>query len=753
MESRVGLPFYLTKRWAGIIIGLGLFLFLVDRSSAQLPLNEGESVKVPYQDQWIDAVVIGQRGQNYGVRFTVEEKEQQALLQRRVIRKLCEVEALDFSRNWASKDGKFRVDAALHKIHEDGVELQKVDGTSITVPLASLSDRDVAYVKTIKKNIDTASAGGTIATQMPPLPPLTKFKLQQAAELRGTKAAAFALGKVPSTLQGFNPAGVEFELPPRHGIGVVVPVGGPDQLVMVGSGITEPLRIREPGQISWLSMSQQKVVGIAYLPPNHVPLDYNPQVNLLLTLQAEGVNPNEGSHYAIWKVAPGGLELEPIKRWAAPHVASNLFAKIVSERVVVVRILGSAGGGDCIAWDIESGEILYSFRTFAISNSVRLSFDRKHLLSGGLNGVSILDAQTGAVVGYLDTGEVIQYGSSRSVALDMLDLRCNSVDLSADGKQVVAASLNKMFVWNLEQSALAPRSFDLSSFRETIKTIGEAPSVRWLDNDHVLVTFEKSVHGVSRMLLYQLSLGYPVWFYLNEPGVATLHDPRYTEYVDGKLFYVADSTPANVNDRRFVGGVVELPGPRVQEATRNLQMSSLYSITPGSRVRIRGLNVSIPTYVRQQLLDVIEANEWIYDDQAPNTFDLSMGDGVKQFASIEEMKSTIDLQPYCPQYSYIQLSVDGQLAWRSLLRAGSPSDYEKWATHTRLLDHARDAKIPNKIVTPKYRFGIGYSTISAQGVQPKAELPVAATDDEDVLIGRKWAEDEKKQADNEPNGK
>lgn len=743
----------LVRRWIAVIFGLSVYVVTGAQSAAQLPLDEGELVKVPYQGQWVDAVVIGQRGQNFGVRFSIDDKEQQAILPRRAIRKLCEVEALDFSRNWASKDGKFRVDAALHKIHDDSVDLQKLDGVSITVKLASLSDRDVAYVKTIAKNLDKVSGGGTIATKVPALPPLSKFTVPVAVELQRTNVAPFPLGETPSTFRGFEPAGIEFAIPQRHGIGAVVPVGGPDQLVMVGSGITDPLKIREPGQISWLSMARQKVTGVAYLPPNHVPLDYNPQVHLLLTMDLEGVDGDGGSHYAIWKVAPGGIELEPVKRWAAPHVATNMFAKVVSERVVVVRVIASAGGGDCIAWDIETGAVLYSFRTFAMSNSVRLSFDRRHLLSGGLNGVSILDAQTGAVVGFLDTGELIEYGSPKTATIDLFRLRCNSVDLSADGKQVVAASFDKMYVWNLEQAGLAPKSFDLSPFRESIKYYGEAPSARWLDHDHILLTYEKSIHGVSRMLLYRLSLGYSVWFYLNEPGFASLHHPRYTEYVDGKLIYVADPTPGNVNDRRFVGGVIELPGPRVSEATQNLQLTSLYAITPGSRVRIRGLNVSVPTYVRQQLLGVIEANGWIYDDEAQITFDLSMGDGVTQFASIEAVKSTINLQPYCPLFSSIQLWVGDQLAWRSLWYAGSPSDYEKWAMHNRLLDHARDANIPNKIVAPKYRFGIGYSTISAQGVQPKAELPVAPTADDENLNLREWAEELKNRQDIDPNGK
>jgi hypothetical protein len=54
---------------------------------------------------------------------------------------------MDYARTWSSSNGKFSVVAAMKGVSNDEVLLIKEDMEEIQVPLASLSQEDVNYIK------------------------------------------------------------------------------------------------------------------------------------------------------------------------------------------------------------------------------------------------------------------------------------------------------------------------------------------------------------------------------------------------------------------------------------------------------------------------------------------------------------------------------------------------------------------------------------------------------------------------------
>ena len=111
------------------------------------------------------------------VEFSYANSTRQQVFDRRDIRRMHEVDAMDFDRKWSSSDGNFKVTAALKKILDDKVLLTKTDLEEIEVPVARLSKSDASYVKKIKKNRERAIKRGDFPAPTPELPKLETFDL------------------------------------------------------------------------------------------------------------------------------------------------------------------------------------------------------------------------------------------------------------------------------------------------------------------------------------------------------------------------------------------------------------------------------------------------------------------------------------------------------------------------------------------------------------------------------------------------
>ena len=86
---------------------------LAQRAKPQLE----EEVRVFTFNEWREGTVVakGKKGA-FIISYEFAGKEKEDSFERVDIRKMCEVEALDFARTWRSADGKFTIVAALKAV-------------------------------------------------------------------------------------------------------------------------------------------------------------------------------------------------------------------------------------------------------------------------------------------------------------------------------------------------------------------------------------------------------------------------------------------------------------------------------------------------------------------------------------------------------------------------------------------------------------------------------------------------------------
>ncbi|MCU0721316.1 MAG: SHD1 domain-containing protein, partial [Pirellula sp.] len=165
----------LSFRWLLVAILFICFNVLHGSIFAQSKLEEGESVKVMFLNSWFDGVVLGREKNRYGVEFEFANTTKREMFDRSMIRKKCEIDAIDLARTWESSNGKFKIEAALKSISGEKALLVKTDESEIEVPITGLSDKDQAYLKKFKKQFDEATQKGVVPATVPKLPPIEDF--------------------------------------------------------------------------------------------------------------------------------------------------------------------------------------------------------------------------------------------------------------------------------------------------------------------------------------------------------------------------------------------------------------------------------------------------------------------------------------------------------------------------------------------------------------------------------------------------
>jgi hypothetical protein len=98
-------------------------------------------------------------------------------------------------RTWTDSTGNFSVEAELVEVREGNVQLRKADGSTVTVPVTRLSDRDRRYLVSLKVPHDRAK--GPAATpenseRRPPKPKLPDAANKARAAMPRTAAAALS---------------------------------------------------------------------------------------------------------------------------------------------------------------------------------------------------------------------------------------------------------------------------------------------------------------------------------------------------------------------------------------------------------------------------------------------------------------------------------------------------------------------------------------------------------------------------------
>lgn len=685
---------------------------------AQIKIDEGEPVKVYFLNEFRDGTVLGRQGDQYGVEFHFGSGTQQKLFPRQAIRLMCEVDALDFARTWASSSGQFKIDAALKAIEGDQVVLIKPDLDEITVPLSSLSNKDNSYVKKLLKTREAAVQRGEIPAATPSLPEVERFSggFGEFTTVSFGDNDVAPLGALPKYLTNFSQAGTGFRfLRPRQELIAMLPVGGPDQLVLMAAREDNFFNkgIKFPSQLYWVSLQQQKVVGTVYITTEHYALDYDPRLQRLISYQAGDRFGNDSTgNMTLWELAPGGSDAKPLVRWEVKmDLWRDNFAKLINDRIVLTKTERQR----YVAWDIVDKKQIYSLQIRNFFDApIVMTRDRKHLLLPEEGFVTVLDAETGERVFQLSTQTE----------------RVSGVCINEEGTRLAGLTSSRLYVWDLTQSNPEPKVYQAPLIGNPFEA-----RMAWLDDDHVLV------EGFQGQILFRLSLELPIWSYKMDVWQDRLNkDPLRSTVLAGHYFYVAQPD-------RFDGGIavgaVRLPGPQVDEVTRQIDKESLYILKPGVAVSFGQMNVSDPAAVQQWLSKKIEENGWVLSPNADIVLDCEMGRGETRSETYTPIggrgaDTTVTFTPY---YANLKIRRDKAILWQGGASTGAPGIVRGDNIQGQIdsqqvpqLEFFRNVTIPQKILDPKYGSGFGVSQFGLRGIEVISTSPPGrAANPEDAL--------------------
>lgn len=705
---------------------------------AQARLVEGEKVRVLVVGSWRDGTVIESKGKKALVSY-VFVSETQKVIDRVNIRKLCETVGIDYARSWSTADGNYQVIASLKDVTGEKAVLVKEDLTEVSVPLASLSTKDRAYAKKTIKNRNAAVEAGKTPAMTPTLPPIQDFEAGGTfgqSVFDSSQAVIRPFGALPPYLK-FSQNGMGFNfLRELQELVSVIPVGGPQELVLVGAREDSVFSRNEnfQSQLYWISMKESKVLSKIAITSKDFPLDYNPVTKTLLTLHKKKTFDKSGipSHYTLWRLLPGKTEATPLIRWSVEigTFTDGKFAKIVNEQVILAKTKKHT----YVAWDLKERKEIYTIKPQSFFDvPAILTHDRRSLIVCEDRQLTVFDAATGEIKNQFLLKERGLSGAN----------------VNATGTKLAGINARQVFVWDLESGSSEPKVYNAPHVGSPFTS-----RIEWVDDD--LILCESSFSRV----LYKLSVELPVWSYRMDVSDSFLNkDPLKSFTIGGKLVYVAK--PGRLRDKSLHAvGIVNLPGPQVKEITENVDRNSLNILGPGVRVGVTIESVTDPARVEEWLTKKIEANGWIYDENAEIQMVANMGIGANQTIQYQQIggnqQFTVSFQPH---FSNLKIKKGNSVLWQNGTSTGAPSFIRAENPQAEIdryqnpnLEFFNRVSPPERIIDPKYSRGFGVSKFGLRGIEVESTTPPGREDDPEEAA-KKAQEEAQKRLEEERNGK
>ena len=687
----------------------------------QVDVEVDEEVLVEVLGDWIEGTVVDvekkKKNQRAMVEYTWAGSRKSDVFERHRIRKQYEYRGLDYGRIWKSSDGQYEIEASIFDIAGESVVIIKPDLETITVPLNRLCPIDNKYVKKFKKQFDAAVMNGEMPARTPKLPDIENFSGGMFGSTFGTMAdtKVTPLGSIPSYLKEFKQAGTGYNLIRKsQKLVAVMPVGGPEQLILMSFREKNAFDKgdRFQSQLYWVSLRQQKVLDFVSITHEDYAIDYHPQHRLLLTYNRKEEfigQKDEPNNYTLWQLAPGKTDPKPIVRWQADGMswASHQFGKIINDHIVVVKTAGHTYQG----FDIKEKKALYQVKPNSFFDApVVVSHDRQNLILPEDGRVSIVDATNGEI----------------KMSFPVKDRHVSGANVNEEGNRLVAITERNVYVWDLQSQSKEPTVYPAPLIGSPFSS-----RVEWIDQDHILG------QSHSERILYRLSLQLPVWSYKMDVSDYFLNrDPLTNMVIDGKLIYVARPSAFGGN---IAVGAVQFPGPSVNETTASIDKESLYLMKAGVKV---GLDVSEVQQdkekVSEWLIEKIEANQWVYDQNADIVLTASTGVGEQQTVEYKEfgIRGKVSSASFKPHWAKIALKQGSKIIWQSGTSTGAPPVIHSRNAQAEVERYQRPqtkffefVKIESKILDPKYSRGFGVSKLGLRGIEVVSTSPPGREDD------------------------
>ena len=534
-------------------------------------------------------------------------------------------------RLWASKNGKFKITAALIACDENSATLQKSDESTIDVPLAKLCQADRLYLKAFrarqskgtaapatneevskdKPAVRESSGAPFQTTTVPELLPLEEYegiKYEKdyygatwpgieylEKKLAGPEALEPDPMMVPAA-DSLKEAGMLVKKQDAYAtVDAVLPVGGPRKLLMLGlSRLTLPEQ-NNLGAVLWLSLEEQKVLGKLYLPSGEQVIDYAPAFGRLLTVADR---PEEGFgglksgdvSLTLWDLPPGGKQATALARWRTMLSSSSTErhqARILGEDHVIYSLKGQSGVKYNVV-NVAEKKLVYDFAlkpVFAFDLKVLLSPNRRYLFLSVDDGLIVKDSRSGKT---------------------LAGLRCRSplaVACTPDGKRIAAMTATLVHVWEVGDK---PTDAEGLQFPHLQSPISGRANIDWVDDNLLIV----GTSPKTRVLI-DVDRQYPIWEYkFDEVRTGYRRDEPLVHIANGYLIY-----PLNISGDTAVG-CVKLPGAGVVETTQDFDPANALIMKRGTEVKLTIKSDQDQDQIRETIEKKIRDNGWVIRDDA-----------------------------------------------------------------------------------------------------------------------------------------
>jgi hypothetical protein len=685
------------------VFSAAVLVLAVANSSQAQTYKDGESVEVLYLGRWYPAVVIdtNKRGEIMA-EFTFAVNPMRQLFKKDAVRAEYESGAIARGRNWSDPSGTFKIKAALLSMNDDELLLRKTDLTEVRVSLGKLSEGDKKFIKDLQKSM------GLVGQQGPQPPPIETFD----------SYAAFGSSMAFGSAQG-RPAITPDALPPyiklKQGgcgfladdvfdkLGAVFPVGGPDQWLLAAVE-NEKHSATLPTRLYWVSLARRKVENRQLLPPEEQLLDYHAPSQRVLTYTEIKDGAFGKGALTIWETKPTADKVKPVVRWYCDNVRLRVvhpWGRLIDGNLVLQR----ADRQRYVVWDIAAKQAKYEINQESFfAPDLVLSGNRKQVFIPEDNGVRVLNVSNGEWLTNLPTKD-----------------GCSGVAVSEDGRRLATLGRSTLLIWDLTTADAPPEEYQA----EAIGTPFTA-KIAWVGDDRIMA---QSGWGQN---LFSLRNKLTLWHYeFDHHALSDTWGERVREIVDRHLVYAA--TVRDGPQHGLAVGAVQLPGPRVDEMEARLDRELLYVVKPGVAVRLEVNAGEFTDKVTSALEAKIRENGWTIAPGAPIVIQAEMKRGEMQTVNYRLHRGIQELgtqsATLVPYISSLKVLVGDQTAWWSTTASGAPSivrlkegeavqdEVDKWQKpRPEFFD---TVKIPQRILDPKYKNGLGTTMVTNRGLIPK----------------------------------
>ena len=480
--------------------------------------------------------------------------------------------------------------------------------------------------------------------------------------------------------------------------------------------------LRHWTRLYWVCPSNQKYEeGPGFLPEERI-VDYSAKQQRLLNVVLDGGQP---VGFRTYLVQPRQVDAKPEFAWQVPleetktkRVFDRSRRTLVNETTegFKVQLVGDnqlllSSSGSVSLQDFEKKKIVYTIADVRKGNFVMHPSKRFFaVIKSGL--VALIDVETGAT---LATEKTSEGGAS-------------GVGFSLDGTKVVVID-SEIRIWDLQTNA--------------DPAVHERRNLLQSGSGSVVMIDDKWLKAGSR--LYSLTKEIVVWSYAGD-GVTIRHDEMLGNMDLLAAYKNASRFSRDKGSQVALVGLAQVPHAPAVKALRELEKIEMRMLRPGAGVRIEAAG---DKRVRDGVLAGIEKAGWHEDPNAEVLIKASAERGETQTQQFEKYEVTrfgrqatgeVTSVSATPWEQKVQIIFDGKTAWSDSRSTGVPSGFDLGGGKTvnsqvqnqtqATYSLFENLKLPKEIIYPKFRNGLGRTSITVNGFvdQLYAEVPEVVED-------------------------